>query len=76
MTKVNKSASGHVERIVPAIWILVFPLSLNPLQNAGHRLKLELAVDKVCDISVFNTCHCLLDLVQAQLRLYLELLSK
>ena len=47
MTQVNEGATRVVKSIVPAVWILVFPFGLNPLEDLEERLKLYLSISQL-----------------------------
>ena len=46
MTKINEGTTWLIEGIVPAIWVLVFPSALDPLENLKEGVEFYLTVDK------------------------------
>ena len=52
VTKVDKSSSWHVVRIVPTIGVFVLISLLDPFENLEERLEFDLAIGQV---NIFET---------------------
>ena len=47
MPKVDKSAAGDIEGIVPAVWVSVFPFFLYPLDALVEGREFNLAIGQI-----------------------------
>ena len=47
MAKVAEGATGDIECVVPAVWVFVLPLLLDPLEDLEERLELDLSIGQV-----------------------------